>query len=195
MGPAVKNKNQKTIKIFLISVVVTILIAVTWIFISYRHPSDKSDKPVSLTQDKASVSIAKVHQTSTRNGIKEWTLDADSARYVNEDKRAIFQDISLTFFLKNKTEVRLTADEGVLKTDSNDIELSGNVILKNENYRLKTENLCYDHLTRVFSSTVPVKITGTGFDLAADSASFDLDTNKTVFKGSVNGNFFGNVTL
>jgi len=92
-------------------------------------------------------------------------------------------------------KVYLTADEGVLKTDSNDIELTGNVILKNENYRLKTENLCYNHRTRVFSSEVPVKITGAGFDLAADSVSFDLNTNKTVFEGSVKGNFRGNVTL
>jgi len=190
-----ENKNPKKLKFLLLSVILISVGIILAIFIGYRRVLNKHDRFIPTIKSKANISIDKVHQTATKNGIKEWSMDAGSARYIDVKKQAIFQDLSVTFFLKDKRKVYLTAYQGVLKTDSNNLEVSGNVIVKNENYRLITESLHYDRSKRILFSKVPVKITGASSNLVADSMSFDLNTNKTLFKGNISANFDENITL
>jgi len=185
--PFVKNHNHKKLKLILLSVIFVGLGVTLAVFISHRRMSGKEKNIVSDIRNNANISIGKAHQTATRNGIKEWNLDAASVNYMVKKNQAIFQDLSITFYLKNKTEVYLTANKGILKIDSNDMEILGNVVVKNSIYRLKTENLFYRHNQRIIFSKVPVKVSGAAFNLVADSMSLNLNTNKTMFEGKVQG--------
>jgi len=185
--PFVKNHNHKKLKLILLSIIFVALGVTLTVFVSHRRILEKEENIVSGIQSKANISIGKAHQTAIRNGIKEWSLDATSVNYIVKKNQAIFQDLSVTFYLKNKTEVYLIANKGILKTDSNDMELFGNIVVKNSKYRLKTENLFYRHNKRIIFSKVPVKVAGAAFDLAADSMSLNLNTNKTMFEGNVEG--------
>ena len=193
--PFVKNHNQKKLKLILLSIIFVAVGITLTVFVSHRRILEKEENIVSGVQNKANISIGKAHQTATKNGIKEWSLDATSVNYIVKKNQAIFQDLSVTFYLKNKTEVYLTANKGILKTDSNDMELFGNIVVKNLKYRLKTENLLYRHNKRIILSKVPVKVTGTTFNLAADSMSLNLNTNKTMFEGNVEGILSENIKL
>jgi LPS export ABC transporter protein LptC len=82
-----------------------------------------------------------------------------------------------------------------LKTESNDIAVSGNVVLNNKEYKLLTEKLNYAHERRVLYSSAPVIITGTSSQLAADSISFDLNSNKITMEGSVEATIAKNFKL
>ena len=185
--PFVKNHNHKKLKLILLSVIFVGLGVTLAVFISHRRMSGKEKNIVSDIRNNANISIGKAHQTATRNGIKEWNLDAASVNYMVKKNQAIFKDLSITFYLKNKTEVYLTANKGILKIDSNDMEILGNVVVKNSIYRLKTENLFYRHNQRIIFSKVPVKVSGAAFNLVADSMSLNLNTNKTMFEGKVQG--------
>jgi len=187
-------KNQK-LKLFLVIVIFFLLVIILSVFIGYRLLSDKKDGVVLSINSKANVSISKVYQTSTRNGIKEWSLKAKSADYIEPKKQAKLKDISVTFFLKDNEKVYLTADYGVLKTDSNDMEVTGNVVVQNEKYILKTEKLNYENTKRVIFSKVPVKIVGDSINLAADSMRLDLNTNRAFFEGRVRGIFSETITM
>ena len=193
--PFVKNHNHKKLKLILLSIIFVALGVTLTVFVSHRRILEKEENIVSGIQSKANISIGKAHQTAIRNGIKEWSLDATSVNYIVKKNQAIFQDLSVTFYLKNKTEVYLIANKGILKTDSNDMELFGNIVVKNSKYRLKTENLFYRHNKRIIFSKVPVKIAGAAFDLAADSMSLNLNTNKTMFEGNVEGILSENIKL
>jgi LPS export ABC transporter protein LptC len=191
----VRNKNPKKLKIFLLSVILITFGIILSVFISHRRSFNNHEKPVSSIQNEANLSIDNVHHIATRNGIKEWTLDAASAYYINAKKQAILQDLSVTFFLKNKKKVYLTANQGILKTDTNDIEVTGSVVLKNEHYRLKTEHLHYKHNKCIIFSKAPVKITCDTLNLSANAIFYDLNTNKTVLDGKVEGTFSENISF
>jgi len=193
--PFLENYNPKKLKLILLSVILIALGATIVVFVSHRRVLDKEENIVSSIQSKANISIGKAHQTATRNGIKEWSLDAASVNYIVKKNQAIFLDVSVIFYLKDKTEVYLTANKGILNTDSNNMELFGNVVVKNAKYRLKTENLHYKHNKRVISSKVPVIITGTAFDFAADSMSINLNTNNTMLEGKVEGTIVESIRL
>jgi LPS export ABC transporter protein LptC len=185
--PFVKDHNHKKLKLILLSVIFVGLGVTLAVFISHRRMLGKEKTIVSDIRKNANISIGKAHQTATRNGIKEWNLDAASVNYMVKKNQAIFQDLSITFYLKNKTQVYLTANKGILKIDSNDMEILGNVVIKNSTYRLKTENLFYRHNQRIIFSKVPVKVSGAAFNLVANSMSLNLNTNKTMFEGKVQG--------
>ena len=193
--PFVKNHNHKKLKLILLSIIFVAVGVTLTVFVSHQRILEKEENIVSGIQNKANISIGKAHQTATKNGIKEWSLDATSVNYIVKKNQAIFQDLSVTFYLKDKTEVYLTAKKGILKTDSNDMELFGNIVVKNSKYRLKTENLFYRHNKRIILSKVPVKVTGATFNLAADSMSLNLNTNKTMFEGNVEGILSENIRL
>lgn len=185
----IKNTYRKKLQFFLISLIFLAFGVVLIIFLQYRHVLEKNDIIFSFGQNKANISIGKAHQTATRNGRKEWSLDAASADYMDKDSQAIFKDLSMTFYLKDETMVYITANQGILKTDSNDMEIYGNVVVKNKEYQLRCENLYYKHDKRIIFSKVPVNITGDSFELVADSMSLNLNTNKALFEGKVKGTF------
>jgi len=191
----IKKTYQKKLKFFLISLIFLTFGVVLIVFLQYRHVLEKNDISVSIGLSKANISIGKAHQTATRNGIKEWSLDAASAEYMDKNSQAIFKDLSVTFYLKDETKVYITANQGVLKTDSNDMEIYGNVVVSNKDYKLRCENLYYKHDKRILFSKVPVNITGASFELAADSMSLNLNTDKALFEGKVKGTFSDQLTL
>ena len=81
----------------------------------------------------------------------------------------------------------MTAASGTVRTDSNDIRMSGGVVVKDQDYVLKTETLSYDNQERRFFTDVPVAMSGAGFELTADSASLDMKTRRAVLNGNVRG--------
>jgi LPS export ABC transporter protein LptC len=191
----IKYKNPKRLKLFLLAFIVIALTLVIAVFINYRRILKNPEKLISSLPADANLSIGKIHQTSTKNGVKEFTLDAASAYYTASKKKVVLNDLSVTFFLKNKQEVYLTANTGILETDSKDIEITGNVIVTNESSRLFTEKIQYKRGLHLLLSKVPVKIVGKSYQLTADRMSIDLNTNETVFEGRVEGAFSENFTI
>jgi LPS export ABC transporter protein LptC len=191
-----KNKfSNRKIQIILISVIsVTISVTVA-VFIGYRYISKKPEKAIPLVLDGSSISIEKIHQTSTKNGVVEWSLDANSASYNEDKKEAIFEDLSVTFFTKDNLKIHLTADKGILKTESSNIEIRGNITVKNEDYVLKTSKINYDNEKRIIFSKVPVEISGKSLNLVAGSMTIDLNTNKAELSGKVEGIIGDDISL
>ena len=186
--------NSKTIKTILISVIIVTISVIIGYYIGKRQPFSGPEELISSIKNDASISIDKVHQETTRDGKKEWSLDASSAQYVIQKKQAIFNDLSAIYFLKENKKIYLTANKGVLNTKSNDIEIIGNVVVKSEDYKLNTEILYYDHENRKIYSKAPVRIFDGSSNLTAKSMSIDLKTNNLTFDG-VRGEFTGDMSL
>ena len=107
-----------------------------------------------------------------------------SALYRN-DKKAVLKNLFITYFLKDNREVYLEAEEGILQTDTNDIEFSGNVVIRNEDYQLRTRRLGYEHERRIIFTNDPVQISGESVELSASSLKYDLNNNKIILTGNV----------
>lgn len=181
------------IKQILISLITVSLIAVIVIFITNRQSTDISDS-ISLRKS-ADIAIDKVQQTAVRDGIKEWTLNAVSAKLTDAQKQAVFEKPAVTFFLKDGKTLSMTAKHGVVETDSNSIEAKGKVRLTQETYQLETETLRYENDKRMFSANVPVSVSGQDVHLSADAMSYDVNTNQLLFKGNVKGIFSESFSL
>jgi len=182
------SKNiQRPFKIVLVLVIAVTIGLVLATFMRNRNNTDESDPVLSSDQNKASISIGKVHHTATKAGKKEWSLVADSAHYMDTENKAIFENLEVVFFMEDGKEVNLTANRGYLQTATNDIQVEGDVLVDNGTYRFETNSLNYFHQSRQLHSDDPVNVSGEWFTLSADAVSIDLDAEKSEFKGNVKG--------
>lgn len=179
-----RPKIKKLSTIFLIVILLSIGTVVA-VFVGYRRVSDAPEMLLASIKDGANLSLGKIRQTATRDGKKEYSLEAGSAHYIETEKKAVLKDLFITYFLEDNREVYLDADQGILNTDTNDIEFSGNVVIRNDDYRLETEHLSYEHKRRFIFTNVPVHISGDAVELSADSLTYDLNANKIVLTGNV----------
>jgi LPS export ABC transporter protein LptC len=178
-------KKPKKLKIFLLATILVTLGGVIGIYIGFKQDRKIAESVSQSVEPDATLSIGKIHQTATRNGKKEWSLEADSAHYIEKNNQMILKDLKVVFFLRDNSEINIKADQGILKIDSNDIEVSGNVVLRNQEYKLVTEKLTYVHDRRVLHSNVPATIFSTSTQLTADSMALDLNSKKLTLEGRV----------
>ena len=182
---AAKYKKPTKIKVFLLAMIFVTLGGVIGIYIGFKPETNVAESVPQSVEPDSTLSIGKIHQTATRNGKKEWSLEADSANYIEKNNQMILKDLKVVFFLKDNSEIHLKADQGILEVDSNDIEVSGHVVLKNKEYNLVTEKLAYAHDRRLLYSRAPATISGSSVQVQADSMTFDLDSKELTMEGSV----------
>ncbi len=180
-----KLRKNKKLSIALVLVILVTIGTVAAVFIGYRRVVTAPEQLLSSIKEGANLSLGKIRQTATRDGKKEWSLEAGSAHYVENEKKAVLKDLFITYFLKDNREIYLEAEEGILKTDTNDIEFSGNVVIRNEGYRLKTRRLSYEHERRLIFSNNPVQVSGEALNLSARSLEYNLNLNTILLSGNV----------
>ena len=178
-------KKPIKLKIILLATIVIALGTVIAIYIQFRSDPNVVHRVAESDEPDATLSVNKIQQTATRDGKKEWSLEASSGHYLDKTRQLLLKDVKVTFFLKDKSEIILIADQGTLDTESSDMAVSGNVVLKNNEYRLLTENLSYDHDQRLLYSKDPVRISGAAAELVAESLSYDLDAKRLTLEGGV----------
>ena len=178
-------KTNKKLSIVLVLVMLVTIGIVAAVFIGYRRVVSAPEQLLSSIKEGANLSLGKIRQTATRDGKKEWSLEAGSAHYVENEKKAVLKDLSITYLLKDNREIYLEAEEGILQTDTNDIEFSGNVVIRNEDYQLRTRRLSYEHERRLIFSNDPVQVSGESVNLSARLLKYDLNLNKLLLSGNV----------
>ncbi len=182
--------RKKITHLLTLGIIITLAI-IFWIFIGNRMTPNKSQNPIKKISDNATMFIENIQHTALRDGIRDWTLTAASATLLETEKKALIKKPTVEFYTKEKDNIHLTAREGVLKTDTNNLEVFGNVIIQNTLYLLKTEKLHYQPDKRIIYSKTPVSISGKLFNFHANTMTCDLNTNKSKLTGNVKGTICG----
>lgn len=190
-----KKRKPKTLRIVLVLIIFSIIGIVTVVYINYRKLLQNPEKLITVIKPGVDMTIDDIHQTATRNGRKEWQLDATSAHYIDAEKKVRLDNIDMLFFLESQQQVHLTAQTGILETESQNVSVKGRVELENEDARLQTEELTYQHEKRFISAESTVTITGETFELSAESMTLDLEKGRAVLKGNVQGTIYDDIAL
>ncbi|MCG6910781.1 MAG: LPS export ABC transporter periplasmic protein LptC [Deltaproteobacteria bacterium] len=181
------NKQKRLLKFALILAIAITIATVVTIFVRYRRHTKGGEETLHGDRGKATISIGKVHHTATRDGVREWTLTADSADYMDSENQAFLNNLEVVFYMKDGDAITVHADRGYLKTDTKDIKVEGNVVVDNGVYRLETSTLSYNHTARRLYTHQAVKVWGDMFTLSADNVSVDLKSRRSEFLGNVRG--------
>ncbi len=188
---ALRSDHNKSLRLVLLVSMLLIFGVVLTVFIGYRTGSNPQEMVLSsVLKDDVAISMADVQQTSTKNGIKDWSLKAASAQFLHKKNQVVFDDLVVTFFLDDGGSVNLSAQKGYLNTQTQDIQIDGNVLADDGDIKFRTESLDYDHEQRILVAAQPVQIFGNSFCLTANSAAYDMTASKAIFDGKVDGTLF-----
>ncbi len=138
---------------------------------------------------KTLVSLGVMRQTSTRNGVKEWTLEAASAKILKREHLAVLTDVSVHFFLAGGDEIHLTSRAGTLDTELHDMTFSDTVVVRHQDQVLETDRLQYEKKRHIIYSLNPVVLTSPSVTMTADELTLDLNTHVVRLTGNFKGFF------
>lgn len=183
--------SSRKIKYILFFCILFLVASLAAVFI--RHRLDGGNASIISPPDTtdAVLAIQGFRHTASQNGKKQWTIEADSAQlYVDPSEARLIKILAL-FFSDNENTIKLTADRGILKLDTNNISVFGNVEITAPQYNIKTENLQYDQQSNIIETNSPVNVIGPTFRLNAEKMAYNVRTGKIECTGHVEGFFSG----
>jgi LPS export ABC transporter protein LptC len=123
---------------------------------------------------------------SSLRGVKQWELYARQARLYQEAKKAFADDIYVQYFQKGKIVSTLTADKGVIQTETQDTSAEGHVELIAENgVKLSTDRLKWVSQSETITTESRVHILKGMDDITATGMEADARLNNIRFKKDV----------
>ena len=183
--PDRRQFRSRRIKALLIATIFVIAALMTAVFINYRQSMQDVAQPERPAETGASLSISRFEHTAMKNGNKEWTMQADTARFFAETRQVELKDIDAVFFTENDETINMTAAHGEMDLNSKNIRAWEDVIVYHPRYTLKTESLRYTYDSRIMIIDAPLEITGEAVRLTADAGRYEMDTETITFEGNI----------
>ncbi len=118
-------------------------------------------------------------------GVK-WEIIADTARYLKKENTALFDRVKIKFIMKDGSIYNLSADRGKIDTASNDMELSGNiVIISDKGDRFKTQLLRFSKKEEQIFTKEPVIMENDFITVQAKGMTLSLKDEHLTLSSSV----------
>lgn len=133
---------KKGLRVFLFLFLLSSLIAIgVSLLISY-HSRREASEVKTFASTEADVGFDRMHYVETRDGQREWELEAVSARYFKGENLTMLDRVKVVFYSKKGITYTLEGREGRFKNDTRDVEVRGDVVItSSEGYQLKTDSL------------------------------------------------------
>lgn len=175
--------SSRLIKISLLTIFcVSLVVTVTTYVVRSRRAAPPPPQKTPSTISKADLTIQTIHLVENRGGRTEWELDARTSESFRKEKITVLKDVKAKFYPVGHPVVHLSGREGRLKTDTKDMTINGDVVIRSEaGYTLKTQKLRYDATKRWVDTDLPVElrregivIEGVGFSASIDGKIFTV---------------------
>ena len=143
---------------------------------TWRTMAPSTEKKGPVPDSKADLKLDRVHYTETREGVKEWELEATSAQYFKEESAVLFDKVKATFFAKEGQKYALVGDRGKFNPQTKEIEIfDGTRLESSDGYQMRTRSLKYQSGKRELSTADAVEIDGPQLRVEGIGLIVDLD--------------------
>jgi len=144
-----------------------------------KNPAVKPDIAADLKLDR-------VHYTETREGTKEWELEAASAAYYRDQETIVLEKIRGTFYGKNDERYVLVGERGKFNPKTKLIEVYDGVkVDSSHGYHMRTMSLQYRADQRELSTSDPVEIQGPNMQVKGVGMVVELNRERLRILGGV----------
>lgn len=140
----------------------------------------------SLPRD-VDLSMKQISYTEIREGVRRWMLKADTAAHSVSEGTTRIENIHMTFFdVDGGGDLILTASQGELRTDSREVEVSGDVIVQStKGYAVYTDNLRYREKDRTARTEAPVRVVSKEMEVTGTGMRLDLRDHTLVLLSGI----------
>jgi LPS export ABC transporter protein LptC len=186
---AVEQKMKK-LRSLLGIVILSCLGVMTFLIWHTIHSPEEGTSGRKAAEETADLKLNRIHYVETREGMKEWELNATSASYFKEEETIHLQKVKATFFGKNEEIYSLVGEKGKFNTRTKMIEVyEGVKVDSSDGYHVQTNSLTYSADEKILSTHDPVEIRGPEFFMAGNSMIVDLNHQRLKVLGGVTTTF------
>lgn len=165
-----------------------VLLAVVIFLFTLNDRKGGDEVVLNVFSDKADIEIKNFHFTEVGDPELIWEIDAKGAKYMRDENVALFDDVKVRLTLADGRSYLMTGREGTLKTDTKDIDISGDVsIVSDEGDRFGTDYLKFSHSERriyteedITMKNSYIEARGRGMTLSLKDRSISLLSNVDV---------------
>jgi LPS export ABC transporter protein LptC len=169
-------KNLKIILALIILASLGLVGGMVWRNLAPSQPGKVQREPV---PESADLKLDRITYTETKEGKKEWELEAASALYFKEKGTVVLNKVKATFFGKNQETYVLVGEKGVLNTVTKAIEVYEGVrIDTSEGYQVRTTSLKYRAESRELSTTDRIVMSGPQMRVEGVGLVLDLEKQR-----------------
>jgi len=142
-------------------------------------PPERRDVPAAVPATSADLKLDRLRYTETREGKKEWELEATTAQYFKEENSVILDQVKATFFGKNGETYILRGEKGKFNTRTKAMEVFGGIELdSSDGYHLRTKSLKYQAERRELSTSDPIEMNGPRIRVEGIGLIVELDRQR-----------------
>lgn len=115
---------------------------------------------VEMLPDNIDVALGNIDYTETRGDRRFWRLQADSVAHEAQRQQANLENVRMTFYDQGEFgDILLTARSGKWFSETGNIELTGDVVVKNDQgLALYCQELSYDNKAELIASESSVRL-------------------------------------
>jgi LPS export ABC transporter protein LptC len=154
-------------------------VAVIGIFVGLKVRSAVDSLPAiaaEVTSKDGNLTLNNFEYRDVKKGNARWTVWADTATYFEDRKETVLDQVKAVFFLKNGGQVELLGERGVLHTDTNNMEVSGNVgVSFGTGYKLTTDRLLYDRDKELIHTSEEFVLKGQGLTTKGQGMRLEIE--------------------
>ena len=126
------------------TVILVILSVVVGLVMEGRKTSHKAMRKI--LPDNIALQVKNVHYTEIGDSDTRREIKADTVRYLKKDNLLLFDNVTVTLKASDGETFVMTGKTGQLNTNTNDIEIAGNIeIISHSGKRFTTDRLTYSH--------------------------------------------------
>ena len=134
----------------------------------------------------ADLKLDRLHYTETREGVKEWELEATSAAYFEKENMVVLEKVRAVFYGKERQSYILVGERGRFHTQTKVIEVYGGVkIDSSDGYHLRTQSLKYQADQRELRTSDPVEMRGPDLHVNGVGMIVELNSQRVTISGGV----------
>jgi LPS export ABC transporter protein LptC len=150
--------------------------------------------PLQEPASAADLQLNRMKYTETREGIKEWELEAGSVRYFQDEKMVFLEGVKATFFGKNQETYVLIGERGKFNTQTKAIEVFDGVkIDSSDGYQMQTRSLRYQAEKRELRTSDPVEMSGPQLRIQGTGLVVELDHQRMKILKQVTTTFYESI--
>lgn len=165
------------IKVLLVTALVAICLVVVVLF--FREGVNLYDprKIIDSMPNYVDMRLTGIQFTEVTEGSREWSLKADTMRYLKKENLIVFDRVSATFYAQ-EGPVNVSGDKGYYDREAGQVRLMGQVeAVDSQGNNLTTSDLRYDVETRMVHAPGQFELLGPKINVQGRGLSVDTKDN------------------
>jgi LPS export ABC transporter protein LptC len=131
-------------RIIIITMVIAIVVSVAAVIMIMDSRESSQGPPLMIMSDNVDLQVKNINYTDVGDSGLKWEIKAYSAKYLKSENLAMFDQVRVKLVMEDGRVIIMTGDKAKLRTDTKDMEISGNVkIVSDKGDNLTTDILKY----------------------------------------------------